>query len=51
MLYMAASSLLIREKATSENHFVTPPPIKLIMTLIIDIQVILLGVFLLLKNK
>lgn len=50
MLYMAASSLLIREKATSENHFVTPP-IKLIMTLIIDIQVVLLGILLLLKNK
>lgn len=29
MLYMAASSLLIREKATSENHFVTPPPNKI----------------------
>lgn len=28
MLYMAASSLLIREKATSETHFVTPNKIN-----------------------
>lgn len=28
MQYMAASSLLIREKATLENHFVTPNKIN-----------------------